>query len=309
MKLDITFTFLELGDATSRNLEFSHRDDVCVSYGEETITETNLLEIRRRHPQLVRLRTFSKPLEAKNGADWEWYVVGRKRTLKMRVQAKRLQCNSVLKVRHKVQSSGRQQRDLLIAGALAAGMKAVYCIYCTEPRRKVWKQPQARPGYRSFQTGCLLADAQHVLPTTRKLDDIEEKCRPWHHLFLPATLMQEELDSFAVDAGDFVPFVSIRRPRVPLVKVSRAMEPLDASGWNPPTVDDLNEDTGREFDYSGVSETTEEDRARLGPDTKTEGAMARSDEERLRELGISRMMVMDVRGDPESDERHGWRRR
>ena len=42
-------TFLELGDATSRNLEFSHRPKVYVSYGEETITETNLLEIRRRH--------------------------------------------------------------------------------------------------------------------------------------------------------------------------------------------------------------------------------------------------------------------
>ena len=39
----ITTTFLELGDATSRNLEFSHRDDVSVSYGEETITESNLL--------------------------------------------------------------------------------------------------------------------------------------------------------------------------------------------------------------------------------------------------------------------------
>ena len=41
-------TFRELGDATSRNLEFSHHPDVYVSYGEETITETNLLEIRRR---------------------------------------------------------------------------------------------------------------------------------------------------------------------------------------------------------------------------------------------------------------------
>ena len=42
MKLDLTLTFLELGDATSRNLEFSHCDDVWMSYGEETITESNL---------------------------------------------------------------------------------------------------------------------------------------------------------------------------------------------------------------------------------------------------------------------------
>ena len=309
MKLDIALTFLELGDATSRNLGFAHRDDVYVSYGEETITETNLLEIRRRHSELVRIRTFPKQREAKNGADWEWHVVGRRRTLKMRVQAKRLQCDDKLKVRHKVKSSGREQRDLLIAGARAARMKAVYCIYCSELQRKVWKQPKAPPGYRSFQTGCLLADATHVLPTTRKLDRIEEKCRPWHHLFVPAALRQEGFDSFAVDAGDFVQSLSTRQPRVPLVKVSRTMESLDASDWNPPTIDDLNEDTGRKFDWPGVAETTEEDRARLEPDTKTEGAMARSDEERLRELGISRMMVMDVRGDSESDERHGWRRR
>ena len=46
MNLDLALTFLDLGDATSRNLEFSHGDDVWVSYGEETITETNLLEIR-----------------------------------------------------------------------------------------------------------------------------------------------------------------------------------------------------------------------------------------------------------------------
>ena len=104
----MTLTFLELGDATSRNLEFSHCDDVWVSYGEETITETNLLEIRRRHPERVRVRTSPKPLEARNGADWEWHIVGWSRTLKMRVQAKRLQRNGVLKVRHKVKSSGKQ---------------------------------------------------------------------------------------------------------------------------------------------------------------------------------------------------------
>ena len=117
MKLDLTLTFLELGDATSRNLEFSHCDDVWVSYGEETITESNLLEIRRRHPEHVRVRTFPKQVEATNGADWEWHIVGLKRTLSMRVQAKRLQRNGVLKVKHTVKSTGEEQRDLLIGDA------------------------------------------------------------------------------------------------------------------------------------------------------------------------------------------------
>ena len=73
MKLDLTLTLLELGDATSRNLGFSHCDDVWVSYGEEAITETSLLEIGRRHLRLVRVRTFPKMVEATHGGVWEWH--------------------------------------------------------------------------------------------------------------------------------------------------------------------------------------------------------------------------------------------
>ena len=309
MKLDLTLTFLELGDATSRNLEFSHCDDVWVSYGEETITESNLLEIRRQHPEHVRVSTFPKQVEATNGADWEWHIVGLRRTLSMRVQAKRLQRNGVLKVKHTVKSSGKKQRDLLIAGAVAEGMKPVYCIYCTEPQRKVWTQKQAVPGFRSFETGCLLADAEDVPGGTTKLDAIEEECRPWHHLFAPGVLMQEESDAFAFDGRDFVQFISIRQPRVPLVADDEAAEAGDGPGWNAPTVDDLNGGTDREFDRTGVRNTTAEDLARLEPDTDAGPEVAQSDRERLRKLGLRRMMVMDVRGDREPDEGRGRRKR
>ena len=309
MTLDLTLTFLELGDATSCNLKFSHRDDVWVSYGEETITETNLLEITRRHPRIVNIRTFPKQVEATNGADWEWHIVGLRRTLRMRVQAKRFQRNCVLKVKHTVKSSGKEQRDLLIAGAGAEGMKPVYCIYCTERQRTLWKKVQAVPGFRSFETGCLLAGAEDVPGTTTKLKAIEEKCWPWHHLFAPEVLMQKELEAFSVDGGDFVQFVSIRRPRLPLVSVGERVEGPAGSGWNAPTIDDLNGDTGREFDGTGVRETTGEDLARLEPGTGAASEVAQSDGERLRRLGIRRMMVMDVRDDPEPGERRGRRGR
>ena len=267
MKLDLTLTFLELGDATSRNLEFSHCDDVWVSYGEETITETNLLEIRRRHPEHVRVRTFPKQVEATNGADWEWHIVGLRRTLSMRVQAKRLQRNGVLKVKHTVKSSGKEQRDLLIDEAGAEGMKPVYCIYCTEPQRGVWTQDKALPGFGSLQTGCLLADATHVPGTRTKLGAIEDKCRPWHHLFARAVMMREESEDFAVDGEELVRFVSIRQRAVGLVADDALAERVEGSGWNAPTIEDLNGDTEREFDWTGVRETTEEDLARLEPDT------------------------------------------
>ena len=279
-----------------------------MSYGEETITETNILEIRRRHPKLVRVWTFPKHIEAKNGADWEWHIVGRRRTLKMRVQAKRIQRNGILKVKHKVRSSGEQQRSLLIGGAQAAEMKAVYCIYCTEPQRSFWRETRPPLGYRSFQAGCLLADAKHVLPTTTRLGEIEEKCRPWHYLFAPAVLMQEESVYYLQQATDFVRFVSAKHPRHPLIEVSEVPERFSKSSWRFPTVDDLNHDESQDFDWTGVRETNEEDLARLGPDAESGSSLMPFEEERLRDLGIHLMLIMDVRGDTELDELHLLRR-
>lgn len=302
MKSALTATLLDLGDATSRNLEFSHCAGVSISYGEETITESNLLEIRRRHPKLVRLWTFTKPKEGKIGADWEWHIVGRSRTVKMRVQAKRVQRNDVLKVKHKVKSSGRQQRCLLIAGAQAACMKPVYCIYSTNQQRKFWRQPKGPPGYRTFQTGCLLADAADVPLRTRKLDEVEQKCIPWHFLCEPTVSMQWRLEVAKVGGEDFVHFVSVGRRPVPVLANGEVGVPPEFSGWNAPSINDLNEDTGWDFDRTGVEETTAEDRARLKPETVDGRRILQSDGERLQELGICRMMVMDVRGEPESEE-------
>jgi len=301
LKFDIAATFLELGDATSHNLEFSHQADVHVSYGEETITEINLLEIRRRHRKLVRVSTFTKPGEAKSGADWEWYIVGREYTAKMRIQAKRLQRNNALKVKHTVKSSGSQQRELLIAGAQTANMKAMYCIYCTEPQRKFWTEYRAPPGYRSFQTGCLLAKASDVPLATRRLDEIEEKCKPWHYLFVQSHLVSvDDRNSMS-----FIPVEGWRKRLVPIGPIDGGAVSPDSSGWNVPTIEDLNEDTGRDFDRAGVEETTEEDLARLEPNTEHGRRIAQSDRGRSKELGISRMMVMDVRGYLEPKERQG----
>ena len=224
----------------------------------------------------------------------------------MRVQAKRLQCNGVLKVKHKVKSSGRQQRSLLIAGARVARMKPVYCIYSTERWRTIWTQPKGLPGYRTFETGCLLADAADVPLWTRKLDEVEQECIPWHFLFEPTVSMQWRSEIAKLDYEGLVQFDSAGRSLMPVVADGQAAVPPESSGWNAPTIDDLNEDTGRDFDCTGVEKTKAEDRARLEPETDEGRRIVRSDGERLRELGICRMMVMDVRGEPESNERFEW---
>ena len=105
-------------------------------------------------------------MEAKNGADWEWHLIGQVYTLKLRVQAKRVRCDNRLRIKHTVKSSGKQQRDLLIEAARTADMKPIYCIYCTEPQLTVWTPVWSFSGLGWFQAGCLLANASSVPEAT-----------------------------------------------------------------------------------------------------------------------------------------------
>jgi len=88
-----------------------------------------------------------------------------------------------------------------------------------------------------------------------------------------------------------------------LLEADDSEDPLGDSGWNAPSIDDLNGDTEREFDQTRVRNTTEEDLVRLEPETGVGPEVARLDGARLQELGIRRMMVVDARGDREPEER------
>ena len=264
-----------LGDATSHNLGFSYRPDVPVSYGEETITESNLLELRRRHSDVVHLRTLSKHRESKIGADWEWYIVGRKRTLRMRVQAKRLQRNGVLKIRHTVGRSGRQQRELLIRKALADRMRPMYCIYCTEYQRSLFRQ------HGPFQRGCLLADARNLPLRTRRLSAIEWVCWPWHYLF-----------------EAFPPIITIDYflSREEAQKTRHEQLPPQPLVWDAPNIRDLNEDTEATYNPAGVEITTPLDLARVNSDSAEElQRTGEYDHERRVDEGVQRIVAIDVR--------------
>ncbi len=170
-------TMRRLGDATSRNLEYSYNPRVPVSYGEATITESNLLELCLHHSDVIFLRQISSHEESKVGADWEWYLIGRKRTLAMRVQAKRVQRDNKLRIKHVAGKSGRMQYDLLVESAEENNMRPMYCIYCTESQRRLWKQVER------LETGCLLADARNMSVHTFSLNSIEHMCWPWHLFF------------------------------------------------------------------------------------------------------------------------------
>ena len=179
-------TLLELGHSTSQNLEFAYGTKGGIAFGEETITETNLLEFRRRHPQNIHVHSFTKAKESsETGADWEWHIIGRANTLKMRVQAKRVDKNGKIK---RLNQSGKKhasylQIDLLISDALNHGLLPIYCFYSSEIHRKIWTRNKATSQSIPFESGCLLADAAIVKTVSpSKLNDIEKNCVPWHFL-------------------------------------------------------------------------------------------------------------------------------
>lgn len=289
MRGSLLHSLLELAHATSQNLGFAHSPNVHVSYGEETITETNLLELRRRHPAIIKLNTFGKKKEAKNGADWEWHIIGRRRKFRMRVQAKRLQKDDKLKIPHEVKSTKKQQIELLIEDAKKYRLKPVYCLYSAERQRKHWKKENVGGGYEAFEAGCLLAHAQTVkakMPKT--LADIEKDCVPWHYLVERRGYAQAGLtDVLDVDGSVLLFLVAAADVRV-ATGSDRSRDSVAAQGF--PTLDELNAPDRPERDIEGLVE---------GDDPEFE---SRGSDAEYRERGIGRLVEIDVRDFPERPE-------
>ncbi len=286
MRGSLLQSLLELAHSTSQNLGFAHRDDVNVSYGEETITETNLLELRRRHPAIITLRTFGKKKEAKNGADWEWHIIGRGRKFGMRVQAKRLQKDDKLKITHKVKSSGEEQIELLIKDAQANQLKPVYCFYSAERQRDHWKKENIGGNFEAFEAGCLLAPAEAVkneMPTC--LTDIEKDCVPWHYLVERRDYVTNRaINVFDVE-GSILQFLVMSED------VRLAMDPNKTrdseSLLNFPTLDELNDQDPPKREIEGLAEVGK-------PEYERRGSVSH-----YRERGIGRLIEIDVREIPD----------
>jgi len=285
MHMALLNSLLELAHATSENLAFAHRKDVDVSYGEETITETNLLELRRRHPDMITLKTFGKKLEAKNGADWEWHIIGRARSFGMRVQAKRLQQDDVLKIRHIVKSSGEEQIDLLTKDAEIHGLMPVYCFYSSELQRQKWKVSSDHHGLTSsFEFGCLLANADRVKakkPTS--LAAIEEDCVPWHYL-ADRRRFRRLARIGIVEEGTTTQFLSAEG--ILQLPVAETAGPDPALGDIFPTIDELN---NFDIEMPGRTGIFEHRSDVIRPEMS---------EEIFHKRRISRLIEIDVRGLP-----------
>jgi hypothetical protein len=192
--ISITKALVELADEVSRNLSFAYQDNIRVSYGEETITESCLLNLKRQLGSLVQIDTFSKSKESKvTGADWEWHFLGAKLVASFRVQAKRVTKNGRISgVLRQSKTSTAPQADLLISDAKKHNMVPLHCFYCAEEHRTKWvSAPTVAGGHVPLLTGCLIADAATVrVANPKSLTEIEHLTVPWHFLFSEKVFQQ-----------------------------------------------------------------------------------------------------------------------
>lgn len=126
-----------------------------LSIGETTITDINLLELKREGPPDVHVYKAIGRDEPEKGFDWEWYVGNpRGGWWRYAVQAKKLSLstNRYRSFRHRIR--GRQQLSVLEDFARSNRAIALYCFYNSRPEaveRAYWSCGRA---FGAKQLGC-----------------------------------------------------------------------------------------------------------------------------------------------------------
>ena len=162
-------------------------------FGEETITETILLNLHRDFPNAVLVHPFTKSKERKNGADWEWWIGRDGNWIGMRVQAKRIKLpaeryESLFYQYDK--DSAETQIGNLIESAKQESLTPIYILYTHSKKHIPMPANICICQLLGFQTqdlnGCLVSHAQDILDRdSRRLSDILPIAFPWHCLVCP----------------------------------------------------------------------------------------------------------------------------
>lgn len=157
-----------------------------INIGEESITDFNLLILKDKHPQEIQTVKCTKPIEAKEGADWEWWLGCNDHWLGLRVQAKKIDmANLNYPYLNHVTRYGNQI-DLLIRHSInhQPPMIPIYVFY------NYWDTYQFDPPWlcRTYSKnvemlGCGITEAGSVKPLIARgidgLRDISPMMYPW----------------------------------------------------------------------------------------------------------------------------------
>lgn len=161
--------------------------------GEETLTELNLVELVLGGGGQIRVFPFTKHVEARNGADWEWWVRGVSGAwVGMRVQAKVLDARTDAYDHLWYSKAGVLQIDRLITAALAGPVPRfpLYMLYNNwDPATR--SLPWSCGGRRYWAAramGCAVAAATTLRPLQKRKDGkqavhVLELSTPFHCLF------------------------------------------------------------------------------------------------------------------------------
>ncbi len=168
----------DLGDARNYKL----------SFGEESVTDRLLLELKRQHSTEIEIVQFNRRQEARSGADWAWWFQGKK-WLGMRVQAKKLYPSRRYEaLGDHVGNSKKLQIDVLLKQSKEDNLYPMYCFY------NFWDvaaYPLASVPFncgtfmpREHLMGCMLASAANIKRLAVKLgkDDLATVAQcsfPW----------------------------------------------------------------------------------------------------------------------------------
>lgn len=161
---------------------------VKIAPKEETITDLNLVELQTKHPNEIKTETFTKYEESRIGADWDWWLGSGDLWLRLGVQAKILDPQT-LKYEHldySPKNSPKRQIDLLIYHSLndKPPKIPVYVFYNYWDINK-FDPPWLCPIYsKSIETlGCAVSEAISIKSIldqgSKTLQDIADVMYPW----------------------------------------------------------------------------------------------------------------------------------
>lgn len=157
-----------------------------LSLGEETITDTVLLELAMRHPTEGAMYKFNRTEEGKTGADWIWCVTDGHLWFEMLVQAKKLDRTTMTypRINRNIGNTSTRQIDQIINVANLSGITPMYCFYNFFDVTRFcppWHICCMYSNLFSNLFGCSMAHAPAIrMQQSHNFSNISRISLPWH---------------------------------------------------------------------------------------------------------------------------------
>jgi len=179
--------------------------------GEESVTDFFLLNLRKEATSKIKIKSFTKHDEAKNGSDWEWesewWFTGlSNQWLGMRIQAKVISLKTDCYEHLHSPKQGTAQIETLLTAAMKDNKVPLYCLYSYWSTRKyIYRDTFSahHHGLDARNFGASIVDALAVYNLSRSgkrkhLLDLLPHMKPLHHLFCPGTNTKDDLPEVVI---------------------------------------------------------------------------------------------------------------